>query len=283
MPVVPAQASRIGGGLEFPRAPGPVQRGVDRGPAKGRRGPEAGLRRPRRHRGAHRSTRASARAATARSSSTASARTPSSPSSRCSTRPAHEFTAVSEERGTVALRRRRFRDPGRDRSHRRLAERAPHRPAPQPQRRRRIRRVDGRRRLRPTSTSSAPARSSRPPRARARLLAGRPMQVAEGDGLEVVGSRPASRSASSPRARCSTASAYRVRAPGSIAVSLCYVAASRFDGMITTRPCRSVDAAAAQLLVTEAGGTVEFGSPARLRDRTRPRLPLPRRGRANAG
>ena len=35
-----------------------------------------------------------------------------------------------------------------------------------------------------------------------------------------------------------------MRVPGSIAVSLCYVAAGRFDGLITTRPCRSVDVAA---------------------------------------
>jgi myo-inositol-1(or 4)-monophosphatase len=52
--------------------------------------------------------------------------------------------------------------------------------------------------------------------------------------------------------------AYRVRSPGAIAVGLCYVGAGRFDGLITTRPCRSVDAAAAQLLVTEGGGHVSI-------------------------
>jgi myo-inositol-1(or 4)-monophosphatase len=52
--------------------------------------------------------------------------------------------------------------------------------------------------------------------------------------------------------------AYRLRSPGSIAVSLAYVAAGRFDGMISTRPCRSVDAAAAQLILTEAGGELSF-------------------------
>ena len=45
---------------------------------------------------------------------------------------------------------------------------------------------------------------------------------------------------------------------GSIAITLAYVAAGRLDGMLSARPCRSVDAAAAQLLVTEAGGAVEF-------------------------
>jgi myo-inositol-1(or 4)-monophosphatase len=52
--------------------------------------------------------------------------------------------------------------------------------------------------------------------------------------------------------------AYRVRAIGSIAVSLCQVAAARFDGMVTLRGCRAVDAAAAQLIVREAGGLVAF-------------------------
>ena len=38
-----------------------------------------------------------------------------------------------------------------------------------------------------------------------------------------------------------------------------YVAAGRFDAMLSLRPCRSVDAAAAQLIVREAGGEVAFG------------------------
>ena len=47
-----------------------------------------------------------------------------------------------------------------------------------------------------------------------------------------------------------------MRIIGSIAISLCYVAASRFDGMATTNICRSVDAAAAQLIAREAGAFV---------------------------
>ncbi|MGH2955516.1 MAG: inositol monophosphatase family protein, partial [Solirubrobacterales bacterium] len=38
----------------------------------------------------------------------------------------------------------------------------------------------------------------------------------------------------------------------------CYVAADRYDGMISTRSCRSVDAAAGQLIAREAGAEVEF-------------------------
>jgi myo-inositol-1(or 4)-monophosphatase len=46
---------------------------------------------------------------------------------------------------------------------------------------------------------------------------------------------------------------------GSIAITAAYVAAGRFDAFLTLRPCRSVDAAAAQLIVREAGGAVAFG------------------------
>lgn len=52
---------------------------------------------------------------------------------------------------------------------------------------------------------------------------------------------------------------YRVRVIGSIAITAAYVAAGRFDAMASLRPCRSVDAAAAQLIVREAGGEVTFG------------------------
>jgi myo-inositol-1(or 4)-monophosphatase len=52
--------------------------------------------------------------------------------------------------------------------------------------------------------------------------------------------------------------AHRVRALGTIAVTLCQVAAGRLDGMLTIRNCRAVDAAAAQLIVREAGGLVTF-------------------------
>jgi myo-inositol-1(or 4)-monophosphatase len=52
--------------------------------------------------------------------------------------------------------------------------------------------------------------------------------------------------------------AYRLRALGTIAVSLCQVAAARFDAMVTLRRCRGVDAAAGQLIVREAGGLISF-------------------------
>ena len=58
--------------------------------------------------------------------------------------------------------------------------------------------------------------------------------------------------------RSRSASRGRVRAMGSIAISLCQLAATRVDGMATLWNCRAVDAAAAQLIVRESGGFVAF-------------------------
>jgi myo-inositol-1(or 4)-monophosphatase len=50
--------------------------------------------------------------------------------------------------------------------------------------------------------------------------------------------------------------AERLRALGSVALALCWVAAGRYDAFATLAPCRTVDFAAAQLVATEAGGAV---------------------------
>lgn len=54
------------------------------------------------------------------------------------------------------------------------------------------------------------------------------------------------------------ASAHRVRAIGSIAISLCQLAPTRVDGMLTLWRTRAVDVAAAQLIVRETGALVDF-------------------------
>jgi myo-inositol-1(or 4)-monophosphatase len=79
-----------------------------------------------------------------------------------------------------------------------------------------------------------------------------------GYGLEVVGIESADPERIAPVIAALEGKAYRVRVIGSIAITLCYVAAGRLDGMLSARSCRSVDAAAAQLIVSEAGGVVEF-------------------------
>jgi myo-inositol-1(or 4)-monophosphatase len=50
--------------------------------------------------------------------------------------------------------------------------------------------------------------------------------------------------------------ARRLRVLGSVAAAMCLVAAGRLDAMVTLRDVRSVDVAAAQLIVREAGGAV---------------------------
>ena len=49
---------------------------------------------------------------------------------------------------------------------------------------------------------------------------------------------------------------------GSLALSLCHLAAGRVDGVCSLKPARSIDIAAAQLLVRERGYAIElFESP----------------------
>lgn len=50
----------------------------------------------------------------------------------------------------------------------------------------------------------------------------------------------------------------RLRVTGAMALTICQVAAARLDAMASLRRCRAVDAAAAQLIVREAGGCVAF-------------------------
>jgi myo-inositol-1(or 4)-monophosphatase len=89
-------------------------------------------------------------------------------------------------------------------------------------------------------------------------LDGEPISTPGGDGIEVVAMEATKPERVRAAAESLSGAAYRLRSPGSIAVSLCYVAGGRFDGMITTRNCRSVDAAAAQLVAREAGAALEF-------------------------
>lgn len=50
----------------------------------------------------------------------------------------------------------------------------------------------------------------------------------------------------------------RVRVMGSLALSLCHLAAGRLDGVCCLKPARSIDIAAAQLLVRERGLAIEL-------------------------
>jgi myo-inositol-1(or 4)-monophosphatase len=81
----------------------------------------------------------------------------------------------------------------------------------------------------------------------------------DGDRIELLGLEAAEPERALPALEALAGRVYRLRVVGSIAISAAYVAAGRFDAMASLRSCRSVDAAAAQLIVREAGGRVSFG------------------------
>jgi myo-inositol-1(or 4)-monophosphatase len=90
-------------------------------------------------------------------------------------------------------------------------------------------------------------------------LGGSPAEVAAGNGrLEVVGLESAEPDWTIPALRSLSGNAYRLRVVGSAAITTVYVAAGRFDAFLSLRPLRSVDVAAAQLIVREAGGAIAF-------------------------
>jgi myo-inositol-1(or 4)-monophosphatase len=86
----------------------------------------------------------------------------------------------------------------------------------------------------------------------------RPLALEPSSGVEVAGLEAARPDWLLPVVAELIGEVHRIRVIGSIAVSLCYVAAGRFDGMASANVCRSVDAAAAQLVLREAGGFVSF-------------------------
>jgi myo-inositol-1(or 4)-monophosphatase len=91
-------------------------------------------------------------------------------------------------------------------------------------------------------------------------LNGDPIAVSPaGEQLEVVGLESAEPEWSLPALEALRGKVFRLRVVGAIAISAAYVGAGRFDAMLSLRACRSVDAAAAQLIVREAGGSVAFG------------------------
>lgn len=91
-------------------------------------------------------------------------------------------------------------------------------------------------------------------------LNGAPARVVPtAERLEVVGVESAEPEWSLPALEALSGKVFRLRVVGAIAISAAYVAAGRFDAMLSLRSCRSVDAAAAQLIVREAGGAISFG------------------------
>jgi myo-inositol-1(or 4)-monophosphatase len=110
------------------------------------------------------------------------------------------------------------------------------------------------------------------------LLARNTGERRSGDGrLEVIGLESADPRSVAAAIQELADVAHRLRAMGSIALSLCQVAAAGLDGMASLWRSRAVDAAAGQLIVREAGGHVAFtacDSPLSAPLDTEPRSPV---------
>jgi myo-inositol-1(or 4)-monophosphatase len=91
-----------------------------------------------------------------------------------------------------------------------------------------------------------------------RLDAPQPERRTDDGRLEMVAIESSDPRWMAPAMEGLAANVHRVRAIGSIAISLCQLAATRVDGMLTLWRTRAVDVAAAQLIVRETGALVDF-------------------------
>lgn len=96
---------------------------------------------------------------------------------------------------------------------------------------------------------------------RGATLNGKPLDpYQEGNELEVVGLESTKPAFMTPELLTYfDGKVQRIRSIGSIALTLCQVAAARYDGMLSLRGCRSIDAAAGQLIARESGAVVVYG------------------------
>jgi myo-inositol-1(or 4)-monophosphatase len=78
------------------------------------------------------------------------------------------------------------------------------------------------------------------------------------DRIEILSFEGTTTSAIAERAGGVAQVAERLRVMGSLALSLCHLAAGRVDGVCSLKPARSVDIAAAQLLVRECGLAIDL-------------------------
>jgi myo-inositol-1(or 4)-monophosphatase len=104
-----------------------------------------------------------------------------------------------------------------------------------------------------------PAREWWGTRGEGAFVDGKPLAPLEGGPLEVLGletARPRLVAEAAPA--LAGLEARRIRALGSVAVTLAFVAEGALDAMLSLRSVRSVDVAAGALLVAEAGGAVAF-------------------------
>jgi myo-inositol-1(or 4)-monophosphatase len=78
------------------------------------------------------------------------------------------------------------------------------------------------------------------------------------DEIEILAFEATLTSSIAEKASAMVGVAYRLRVMGSLALALCNLAAGRIDGVCSLKPARSVDIAAAQLLVREVGLAIDL-------------------------
>jgi myo-inositol-1(or 4)-monophosphatase len=78
------------------------------------------------------------------------------------------------------------------------------------------------------------------------------------DEIEILSFEATTTAEVAERAAEMVGSAHRLRIMGSLALSLCHLAAGRVDAVCSLKPARSVDIAAAQLLVRECGLAIDL-------------------------
>jgi myo-inositol-1(or 4)-monophosphatase len=89
-------------------------------------------------------------------------------------------------------------------------------------------------------------------------LGGEPLRERPKDELEILSFEATTTAYVAAHAASFEGLAYRLRVMGSLAITLCHLAAGRVDGVVSLKPARSVDIAAAQLLVRERGLVIDL-------------------------
>jgi myo-inositol-1(or 4)-monophosphatase len=90
------------------------------------------------------------------------------------------------------------------------------------------------------------------------LLNGEPLAELPKETLEILSFEATTLAFVTENAAKFTGVAHRLRIMGSLAISLCHLAAGRVDGVVSLKGARSVDIAAGQLLVRERGMSIEL-------------------------